>query len=241
MPTSMEFPESNKKRKYAEEQINPTPNLDNSFIYIPVPGPQGERGPKGEKGDNGQIGQKGEKGDRGEPGTPGKNGKDGISNIGVSKQQVGWARYENNNLRSFKVSYSDKDDGWTNFWIDGLGEKTSVKYLPENCASLWIKDARKINLKPLNVGAILDIRYDLEISTLINGTEISVRTLIPESIEQSPISIVGPLKYQYSYDISLSHKIFIENESVKKGGAFPQIRTDQNILIIVKNIYISVS
>lgn len=241
MPTSMDFPESNKKRKYAEEQINPTPTLDNNFIYIPVPGPQGERGPRGEKGDPGEVGEKGEKGDRGEPGLPGKNGKDGISNLGISKQQIGWARYQNSNLKSLKISYSDENDGWTNFWIDSFGEKTNIKYLPESCVSLWIQDARKINLKPLNIGAILDIRYDLEITTLTNNTEISIRTLIPELKEQSPISIMGPLKYQYSYDISLSQKVFIENESIKRGGAFPQIRSDQNILIIVKNIYMSVS
>ena len=241
MPTSMDFPDSNKKRKYADQQINPTPTMDNSFSYIPVPGPQGEKGPKGDRGDKGDKGEKGERGEKGDPGIPGKNGKDGIGNSGVSEQQIGWARYENRKEYSVKTGISNSESGWINLWSDALGLNTNIKYLPEDCVSLWIPEAKKINLKPLKIGAIVDIRYDLEITTFVNNTEVSFRTYIPKDELGSPVSMIGTLKYQYTYDISISQKIFVENDDIRICGAFPQIRTDHDAIASIKNIYISVS
>ena len=239
----MDFPEKPKKKKYSET-VNPSPSLDPSFSYIPVPGPQGEKGQKGDKGDPGQKGDKGDRGDKGDPGIPGKNGKDGkdgkpgVGNAGVSGQQVGWASYKSSeSLRPAKTGISNNDE-WINLWTDAIDSNT--KFLPENCVSLWIPEIRKFNFRPLNVGAIVNIRYDLEVTTLLTNTEIFFRTYVPGS-ESSPISFVGNFKYQYAYDVSINQTVYIENEDIKLSGAIPQVRTDNSCLIVVKNVFINVS
>lgn len=240
MPTSMDFPEPEKKRKYADQLLNPSPTMDSSFAYIPVPGPQGEKGPKGDKGERGEKGDRGERGERGEPGIPGKNGKDGLGNTGVSEQQVGWALYENKNLVEVKTGINRGNNGWVNLWSDAQGKNTNETFLPDKSVSLWMPESRKINLKGLKVGSLVNIRYDVEITTFSNNTEVFFRTYIPEAAV-SPISFVGSFKYQYTYDVSICQQFFVENKDIWTCGAYPQIRTDYDALVSMKNIYISVS
>ena len=243
MATSMDFPENIKKKQYGESPINPTPNLDQSFVYIPVPGQQGERGPKGEKGDKGDRGEPGtpgSKGEKGEKGLPGKNGIDGKSTIGVSEQQIGWALYENLELSQIRLGITKGDNGWVTFWSDGLGKNTNESYLPERNVSLWNAELRKFNFRPLKIGAVVDVRYDIELTTLTNNTEVSLRTFVKENM-LNPTTFVGSLKYQYAYDLSIHQKLFIENNEIKNLGAVPQIRTDYDSYVVIKNIYISVS
>ena len=242
MSISMDFPESNRKKKYSEN-INPTPNIDPAFAYIPVPGPQGEKGPKGDKGDPGERGPRGEKGDAGEPGIPGingKNGKDGKSSLPTYEQQSGWAYYENLKKHTFKLGISKGDDGWVNIFVDGNGKNTIEKFLPKDCTSLWNTESRKFNFKSLKTGTVVNIRYDIVLSTLSNNTEVWARTFIPFQ-EISPETYVGSLKYQYDYQISIENTLFILNDEVIRHGAYPQIRTDNDSLAIIKGIYVKVS
>lgn len=252
MATSMEFPEPLKKKQYAEAIVNPSPMMDSSFVYVPVPGergPKGEKGEKGEKGDKGEPGRRGEKGDPGPAGKNGKDGKngvdgkdgaDGFSNVAVYNQQVGWGLYGNKHQQQVKTGIQKGDNGWVNLSSDGLGENTNELYLPENCVSLWNAELKRFNFKPLKIGTIVDIRYDLEITTFVNNTEVFVRTYVPEQ-DYCPVSFVGLFKYQFSYDISISQRLYVENNRVKNVGAIPQIRTDFDALVAVKNIFISVS
>ena len=52
---------------------------------------------------------------------------------------------------------------------------------------------------------------------------------------------MGVLKYQYTYEMSVTQAVFIENESDKTSGAVPQLRTDMDALARLKSIHISVS
>jgi hypothetical protein len=49
------------------------------------------------------------------------------------------------------------------------------------------------------------------------------------------------LKYQYTYEMSVTQSVFIETESDKASGAIPQLRTDMDALARLKSIHISVS
>jgi TolA-binding protein len=100
-------------------------------------------------------------------------------------------------------------------------------------------EQQKINLKTLQIGSIITVRYDIILTTFTNNTEVWFRTYISES-DFGPTTFAGNLKYQFSYDMSLEHTFFIESDIIKNYGATPQILTDNDASMIVKSMYISV-
>lgn len=204
------------------------------------PGPQGpkgdagERGPKGDKGDPGSVGPKGEKGERGIKGEPGQNA------IPPSGQMPGWAFYENENKVPISLGLSRGEDGWVKIILDGKGKNTSHQYLPENTAQLWNPNTQRLNFKGLSVGSQVQITYSFELTTYMNNTELWVRTTFPLS-NISFSQFVANLKYQYTYDFSVTQTIFIANEKMRTEGAIPEIRADYDSEVRIKSIAIAVS
>jgi hypothetical protein len=246
MAKSMDFPQHNKKKKYSDSVSELSPSNESITNYVAVPGPQGAQGPqgpqgqKGPKGDKGEPGQKGEKGDRGLQGPKGERGRDGVDLLSKSKQTPGWACYDNKKLLEFRLGATKGDDGWVSFFVDADGQNTNELFLPENAYSLWVKEGRKFTFKSLNIGSIITIRYNIELTTYQNNTEVWVRTYIDNS-DIYPITYVGSMKYQFTYDFSVEQTLFLENEAVQKSLIVPQIRTDNDAMAVIKSIYISVS
>lgn len=235
----MDFP--GKSKKYSEN-INNSYQLDQPISYIAVPGPQGERGLKGDTGPIGPDGRQGPKGDTGRPGKDGKDGLDGKpgeSSLSVSGQKNGWASYGNLNKKQISLGAIKGNDGWVRFGLDCKGPETNEKYLPENNVSLYSSTTQKINLKGIKVGSIITIRYDITLTTLYNNTEVWLRTNIPE-FDNSPTTFAGNLKYQFDYDMSIENTFFLENNKMQNSGAFPEILTDNEALMVVKAMYIYV-
>ena len=235
----MDFP--GKPKKYSDNIIQPY-QLEQPINYVAVPGPQGERGPKGDSGDLGPEGKQGPKGDAGKPGKDGKNGLDGKpgdSSISLSGQKTGWALYSNLKQKEISLGATKGNDGWVIFGLDSKGPETNEKYLPENGVSLYNHNTQKINLRGLKVGSIITIRYDIVLTTLSNNTEVWLRTFIPDH-DKHPTTFAGNLKYQFDYDMSIENTFFIENDKIQSAGAFPEILTDNDCLMIVKSMYIYV-
>jgi hypothetical protein len=238
MTKSMDFP---KKKKYSE-----TVQEEKSVEYISVPGmqgqkgdigpqgPQGERGLKGDKGDPGKQGPEGPKGERGEPG----KGSEGYDS--ASGQYPGWAYYKNASQNKTKIGPERGDDGWVSIFLDVDQEQSIEKYLPKKSVPLLNQVAKRINFKAFQEGAIVNIRYDLEIETYNNNTELWIRTFLIDD-ENSVTGYLGNLKYQYSYDLSFYQTIFIKDRPTRIFGGIPQIRSDNEGTVILKGIYISVS
>lgn len=242
MSKSMDFP--GKSKKYSDN-INQEYKLDQPLSYIAVPGPQGERGPKGDTGPIGPEGIQGPKGDAGKSGKDGKDGKNGKdgqpgeSSLSPSGQRSGWAFYENSNKQSIQLGATKGDDGWVRLKIDSLGKSTNEDYLPENNVSLYNPATQKINLRGLKVGSIITIRYDITLTTFSNNTEVWFRSFIKD-LELGATTFAGNLKYQFDYDLSLQHTIFLENEKMKNAGIFSEILTDNEASMVVNGLYISV-
>lgn len=231
-----------KKSNYAD-QVSQSQNQENTLSFLPVPGPQGPegaKGPKGDKGEQGLPGTQGEKGDTGKPGKDGRNGIDGKSVLSPSEQQIGWGSYENSETRNTKTGIDQGVDGWVSIILQDLSKNTNEAFLPKGSVALWNEYTKKINFKTLENGSIVTIRYDIALTTYINNTEVWFRTLLHNE-EESPISYVGNLKYQYDYDFSVEQTVYIKGLGDKNFGAIPQIRTDNACDVRLKSIYISVS
>jgi hypothetical protein len=236
---SMDSPFSNKNTYAKQVEESQTPALG----FLPVPGPQGPQGPKGEKGPAGNDGIPGPQGPKGDPGKDGKNGKNGLdgkSILSPSEQNIGWAFYENSKEKTFELGANKGEDGWVNVFVDGLGKNTTEEYLPKQSVSLWNVEAKRINLRTLNVGASITIRYNIEVEPLSNGVEVWMRTLLLDE-SYTPTKYVGILKYQYPYVFSVEQSFSVLSKDVQNFGGIPQIRTDGSSLARLKSIYISVS
>jgi hypothetical protein len=227
----------NKKTNYAA-QVKESADQSTNFIAVPGPqGPQGIQGPKGEQGPQGIQGPPGPKGDKGKDG---KDGKDGVSILSPSEQNLGWAYYQNLDVKEQSTGVDAGEDGWVSLYIDAKGKDTSEHFLPRGHVSLWNSQARRLNFKNLNVGAVVKIIYYVDIETFYNNTEVWFRTLIfDESV--SPVTFIGSLKYQYSYEFSCEQTIFINNKNFHTFGGIPQIRTDNPCQAKIRSIYVSVS
>jgi len=231
-----------KKSNYSE-QVTQSQFQENTLSFLPVPGPQGPVGPQGQKGDKGEPGPVGEKGEKGDPGKPGKNGingKDGKSVLSPSEQQIGWGYYKDINLKQTRTGIDKGEDGWVNLILYGLDQSIKETYLPKGNVSLWNNTTKRINFKTLNDGAIVTIRYNVALTTYSNNTEVWFKTLLFKD-EESPVSYVGNLKYQYDYEFSITQNIFIHDGESKNFGGIPQIRTDNPCEAVLKSLYISVS
>lgn len=240
MAKSMDFP-GGRQKKYSDNVQQPY-ELEQQVSFVAVPGPSGERGPKGDMGPEGPEGKQGPKGDPGKPGKDGRDGKDGqpgVSSLSPSGQRTGWGLYDNLNRKQLNLGATKGNDGWVRLTLDCEGKDTDERYLPENGVSLWGKATGKINLKGIKIGSIITIRYNVTITTFSNNTEVWFRTATSNP-DDVVTSYAGNLKYQYEYDMSLEHTVFLGNSSFQNNGAWPEVLTDNDAMISLNSVYIAV-
>jgi hypothetical protein len=237
------------KARYAEA-IKSTKSTELSNTeYIAVPGIQGEKGdigpqgppgPQGEKGDRGipgKDGKEGKEGPQGPRGEPGRGGGEGYDS--PSGQYPGWAYYQNKNKKPLFLGPDRGDDGWVDILMDDDMDNNILKFLPSGSVSLWNSVTQRINFKQLKVGARVDIRYDIALTTDTNSTEAWIRTYIPKV--ESPTGYIGMLKYKYPYEMSVSQTLYVDLSKIRSEGAIIQARADSESTIMLKGMYISVS
>ena len=211
-----------------------------SLSFLPVPGPVGPPGPQGPQGSQGPKGDKGETGETGKPGKDGKNGLDGKSILSPSEQQIGWGYYENTSPKQKRTGIDQGEDGWVNLFLESSSKGKNELYLPKGDVSLWNDQTKKINFKTLNIGSIVTIRYNVQLTTYNNNTEVWFRTFLPDD-DFCPTTYVGNLKYQYDYEFSVDQILFIKDARVQAYGGTPQIRTDNPCEAILRSVYVAVS
>jgi hypothetical protein len=237
------------KTKYSEV-IKSTKSIDPSsteYIAVPgiqgekgevgPPGPQGPEGPRGERGIPGKDGKDGIQGPQGPKGDPGRGGGEGYES--PSGQYPGWAYYENKNKKLLFLGPDRGDDGWVNILMHDDEDNNILKFLPLGSVSLWNSVTQRINFKQLKVGAKVDIRYDISLTTDTNNTEAWIRTYIPKV--ESPTGYIGMLKYKYPYEMSIHQTLYVDLLKIRSEGAIIQARADNESTIFLKGMYISVS
>jgi len=242
---NMDFPTNPKKKNYAALAQESSP-LESLISYVPVPGPAGPQGPKGEPGNPGQPGRDGKPGLDGKPGMDGKPGAKGLQGpqgppgkSSPSGQNPGWAIYANLDKKGFRLGSTRGNDGWVDFYVDGNGPLSNNKYLPDSGIDLYNIGARAINLKNLKIGSQIQITYDFEITTFSSNTEVWCRSFFPESGKEQ-VSFVANLKYEYAYDLSVTHHLTLTDQEDKMRGIVPQLRSDLDSVATIKSIQISV-
>jgi len=244
---SMDFPGAQKSSYAAQvQQTQPGASQDNVLSFLPVPGPVGPQGPSGRDGKDGKPGPEGKQGaegkqgPKGEKGNTGNPGKDGVSSLSSSGQQAGWAYYETSDSKPFKTGISSGEDGWVNLFLYKLNNNTNEDFLPKDTGSLWNTETRRLMLNSLKLGSNVVVRYDFNILTFNNNTEVWIKTLFPNAGKEV-VSYAGQFKYQYEYNFSVTQNFSIESTKFQNTGAIPQIRTDYDAMVNLLGVYIYVS
>ena len=247
MAKSMDSPQPFKRKGYSQAiQESELQQPQDLIEYIAVPGmtgAQGEKGQKGdqgEKGDSGPQGPKGNTGKDGPQGVRGEPGKGGEGYDSASGQYPGWVYYKNNSERVTNLGPERGNDGWVfpNFKLNK--EKSNDAYMSKGSNSLLVEDSNMLSFKSLKVGARVDIRYDFDITTYSNYTELWIR-LFSEKCENLPASYVANFKYQYSYEMSFFQTVYIDSTRIKNAIIRPEFRADTESSMVLKGMYISVS
>jgi hypothetical protein len=230
---NMDFPKSSYASKVQVSKVEDTPT------FFAVPGPAGPQGLPGPKGERGSVGPSGEsvKGDRGERGLSGKDGKDGKSYFPKYEQNSGWALYNNENTKVTPTGVTRGDDGWVSLYV--MSGPSIEDFLPEGSVSLYSQDIKKINTRGLKVGSQLQITYILEVNTFSSNTEVWMRSQFM-GMEDSATTFCANLKYQHTYEISVTHNLAVFTENHRVAGIIPQVRTDLDSTVKLKSIYVSV-
>jgi len=198
------------------------PGIQGEKGEVGPPGPAGPEGPRGERGIPGKDGKDGPQGPQGPKGDPGRGGGEGYES--PSGQYPGWAYYENKNKKPLFLGPDRGDDGWVNILMEDDETNNILRFLPEGSVSLWNPVTQRINFKQLKVGAKVDIRYDIALTTDTNSTEAWIRTYIPKV--ESPTGYIGMLKYKYPYEMSISQTLYVDLSKIRSEGAVIQARAD---------------
>jgi hypothetical protein len=237
---SMDFPGA-KKSSYAAqvEQSQSSPYQENALSFLPVPGPVGPQGPAGKDGKDGEQGLIGPQGPIGLKGDRGTSGANGQSSLSSSGQQAGWGSYINTIEKPTKLGISQGDDGWVTIVLDTKDKAQNETYLPKGCTSLWNSHQRALNFHGIKEGSQVFVTYNFELTTYTSNTEVWLRTYFASN-DQEFVQFVGSLKYQNTYNLSVTQQIFIENTAMWGNGAVPQIRTDFDASVILNSVYVSV-
>jgi hypothetical protein len=237
---SMDFPGA-KKSSYAAqvEQSQSAPYQENSLSFLPVPGPVGPQGPAGRDGKDGEQGPQGLQGEAGPKGDRGPSGANGQSSLSSSGQQSGWGSYTNTMDKPVRLGISQGDDGWVSLSLDTKDKKQDERFLPAGCTSLWNSHQRALNFHGIKEGSQIFVTYNFELTTYTANTEVWLRTYFASN-DQEFVQFVGSLKYQNTYNLSVTQNIFIQNHAMWGNGAVPQIRTDFDASVIFNSVYVSV-
>jgi hypothetical protein len=228
---NINFPSSGYASKVKESKESDQP------VFFAVPGaagPEGPRGPRGEKGERGDPGEPGQsiKGPKGDP------GKDGKSYFPKYEQNVGWARYFNKNTNTIPTGATRGEDGWVDLFINSA--EAIEDFLPEGSVSLYTNDLRKINTRGLKVGSQVQITYDVEVITFNSNTEVWMKSEFAD-LDDSITTFCANLKYQHTYEMSITHTLAVFSEKHRVAGIMPKIRTDLDSAVKIKSIYVSVN
>jgi hypothetical protein len=234
------------KTRYSEAVKSTKSTEANTTEYIAVPGIQGEKGevgptgpqgPEGPRGERGIPGKDGKEGPQGPKGDPGKGGGQGYES--PSGQYPGWAYYENHNKKPMLLGPERGDDGWVDILMTDNENTNILTFLPAGSVSLWNSVTQRINFKQLKIGTKIDIRYDISLTTDTNNTEAWIRTYIPKV--ESPTGYIGMLKYKYPYEMSINQTLYVDLSKIRSEGGIIQARADNESIIMLKGMYISVS
>lgn len=239
----MDPPQPLKKKNYFDAVKSSNPEEMKEYIAVPgIEGARGEHGPRGERGEQGDTGPQGPRGDIGKTGPQGVRGGTGGGGEGydsVSGQHPGWVYYKNKDGLATNLGPERGSDGWVfpKFELDKDGSTDT--YMSQGSNSLIMEENNMLSFKSLKIGAKVDIRYDFEITTYSNYTELWIR-LFNEKCENLPTSYVANFKYQYSYDMSFFQTLYIDNNRIKSYPVRPEFRSDAESSIILKGMYLSV-
>jgi hypothetical protein len=124
---------------------------------------------------------------------------------------------------------------------NGLGARTSEAYLPDGVSSLWNAGTGFFDLSSLGLGATVDIRLDVTVTTTTPNQSVNIGMNL--DIGGSPYNIpfiTREYKSAESHSISVMNGIYIGNSGTMLNPAQLVIKSDAAATVVVNGWYVRV-
>jgi len=159
-------------------------------------------------------------------------------NWNTNSTKMGWVDYNDLNTSTNPISVIGGLD-FVDITNDGEGAFTNVNYLPSNITSIYNENTNEFNWTQLKLGDTIDIRLDLEITTISTNTEIDIYLLMSIGQNPYPTPFVTEKNYKTvgTYNINVLNGIYMGDLNTFNGPAKFQIKSDKTCTIKVRGWY----
>lgn len=155
--------------------------------------------------------------------------------------RIGWANYHDyvTSIGALAVSSTT----WTKLTNDALGSKTTEAYLPSGVTSLWDASNNQLDFSELVVGAMVDIRVDISVTTSAANQYVDARLFLgvgdPDAYEVNLgnriFKTAGTYELDFYTGIPMLDSVTIDNPGEVK------IYSDATLTVVIKTFYTKVT
>lgn len=151
----------------------------------------------------------------------------------------GWADYNDSATSTTPITVlSGIETALTN---DSLGARTTETYLPEGVSSLWNAGTGYFDFSSLPLGATVDIRFDIAVTTTAPNQTVDVNLNL--DIGGSPYSIpfiFREYKSAETHKASIMSGVYMGNTGTVNNPAQFVITSDDDATVVVNGWYVRV-
>ena len=167
----------------------------------------------------------------------GGSGGDGGIALPVDNARTGWADYNDLASASSPVIVTQAGSPVV-LPNDALGPQTIDTYLPVGVSSIW-DGVDSFDWSQLPMGAIIDIRLDIELITTSVNTQIEVDLHLGTGAGSYIIPFIPETNFKdtTSHKVDTYHGIYLGDANTRDNGGQFKIVTDKDCSIIVNGWY----
>lgn len=131
---------------------------------------------------------------------------------------------------------------WTQLTNDALGSLTTEVYLPSGVDSLWVSADDQFDFSSLSIGAMVDIRVDVTVTTSAANQYVAMRLVLGVGDPSEYTLGVDSEHYKTAgaYNMISNANIFIGNTLTKDNPAQLEIYSDATCDVVINGWYVRV-
>lgn len=134
--------------------------------------------------------------------------------------------------------------GWVKLTNDGLGPNSTSEFQLEGGEPLWVGDSiNQFDFSSLTLGSAVDIRVDLQITTTVPNTDVSVRLFLGVGDPNTyTLPVVSDHSYKLAgtYTLTETQGLYIGNSLTRDNPGELMIMADHTLTVRVNGWFLKV-
>ncbi len=154
----------------------------------------------------------------------------------------GWADYNDFATSAAPITVTG-GAGWVQMTNDTVGTYTNTDHLPNDVTQLWDAATDEFDFSELEVGDMVDIRLDIEITTPSNNTTVDCQLSLSTGASAFTVHMITGQDYKTAgtFDSIVYNGIYMGSQDVIDNGGQVQVQADKTCTVIVHGWYIKVT